>query len=111
MFSLPFPGTCPPPSRILFPFPSPFQFGSESQWCKTALWFDWLFFDPVTQFYTLEPALAVVRYCIGVQATKASSLLEYLIKQAKEIYPPLQGRITIAMNTAMKTMADFLTTK
>lgn len=58
----------------------PFQSEIEQQWCKTAVWFDWLTYDPHTMVQFIEPVMGMVRLALANLPSKATSMLEYLCK-------------------------------
>ncbi|CAI4221684.1 unnamed protein product [Auanema sp. JU1783] len=83
------------------------QTGYELQWCKTALWIDWILYDSNCPLSIIEPVLALVRFTLSAQAVKANSLMEYACKTVNVLHPPMKEQIKRAINQAMRIVADF----
>ncbi|KRY93419.1 Integrator complex subunit 3 [Trichinella pseudospiralis] len=72
--------TCPVPLETIF--------------CKLALYYDWLFFNPESEsVMLLEPAILMARNFLPSQPEQAFSILEFLALTAYEFYPPMRQQI------------------
>ncbi|KJH51786.1 hypothetical protein DICVIV_01977 [Dictyocaulus viviparus] len=79
----------------------------EQQWCKTAVWFDWLTYDAHTSVQFIEPVISMVRIALASVPTKATSLLEYVCKSIALIYPARTDLFKKAANDAMHAVHDY----
>ncbi|KAL1241620.1 Integrator complex subunit [Trichinella spiralis] len=72
--------TCPVPLETIF--------------CKLALYYDWLFFNPDSEsVMLLEPAILMARNFLPSQPEQAFSILEFLALTAYEFYPPMRDQM------------------
>ncbi|KHJ95448.1 hypothetical protein OESDEN_04605 [Oesophagostomum dentatum] len=79
----------------------------EQQWCKTAVWFDWLTFDPHTSVQFVEPVMSMLRIALANLPSKATALLEYVCKSVTLIYPARTELFKKAVNDAMQAVHEY----
>ncbi|CDW56316.1 integrator complex subunit 3 [Trichuris trichiura] len=79
----------------------------ESQQCKLALFFDWLFFDiEQDSIMNIEPGLLAAYQCCRSQPSITASLLEFLSLITAEFYPSGKEAMKSCVRQAFKLMLD-----
>ncbi|XP_003378486.1 putative integrator complex subunit 3 [Trichinella spiralis] len=85
--------TCPVPLETIF--------------CKLALYYDWLFFNPDSEsVMLLEPAILMARNFLPSQPEQAFSILEFLALTAYEFYPPMRDQMLACVRETQLTGVD-----
>ncbi|KAJ1363207.1 hypothetical protein KIN20_023018 [Parelaphostrongylus tenuis] len=79
----------------------------EQQWCKCAVWFDWLTYDVHTSVQFIEPVMSMIRQALVNVPMKATSLLEYVCRSISLICPARTELFKKAANDAMYAVHDY----
>ncbi|VDM56424.1 unnamed protein product [Angiostrongylus costaricensis] len=79
----------------------------EQQWCRNAVWFDWLTYDVHTSVQFIEPVMSMVRQALINAPMKATSLLEYVCRAITLMYPSRADLFKKAANDAMHAVHEY----